>query len=487
MSGSGETASNGTPRILRNASLLLGAQVLAAPVAVAVNAVAARQLGPAQFGLFYQALTFASFVFLFVEWGQPGVLTGQVAAHRGRAGELLGSGLAFRVGAALLAGLLAPGIAWLAGYSGEFIGVLGLALLGCLCGTVAGACQDVYRGYERIDFAAASLVGWQLLSAAAVIPTLLAGGGLHGLMIAQVSCAAFGAAFVLWMAPRMQVPPLVVRAETVRELVRRGHPFLVFSLVLALQPMIDAALLSWLGSAEELGWYGVARKLTGVLVFPATALLAALYPALCRLRMEDMDAFRDTAAGALHAVAVVAVPLALGCLLFPELGVAIFGREGFAAAEDNLRVLAPWLLLAYFSMPLGSCLTAAGRQGAWTLVLLAGVLTSAALDPLLIRWYQQHGANGGLGVCMAALVGEIVTLTGALWLLPGGILSRLPRRRLLAVLLSGVVMAAVAMATPALPALVRAVLAMLAYALCLQLAGGANLLQLRAFLGSLRR
>jgi O-antigen/teichoic acid export membrane protein len=487
VSGKDEITGSAAPAILRNTSYLLAAQILATPLAIILNALAARSLGPGQYGIYYQALTFASFAFLFVEWGQSGVLTKQVAAHRDRAGEWLGSGLAIRSAGAGVAIVLMPGIALLMGESRDLLIALMLALCGGLFGTVAGACQDVYRGYERLDFAAACVVGWQLLIFAVAAPVLLAGGRLHALMLAQTVCAGLGAAFVLWMVPRMRVPRLVVRMETVRELYRQGHSFLVFSLVLALQPLINAGLLSRMASDEELGWYAVAGKLVGILVIPANALLGALYPALCRLYGQNMADFRRTTADALHAVAVVGVPAALGCALFPEIGIAIFGKQDYAQAEGNLRILAPWMLLCYFSMPIGSCLTAAGRQTAWTIVLLAGVVTATALNPFLIRWFQDAYGNGGLGVCLGTLLGEIVTLGCALCLLPAGVLPAVNLRRMAAVLASGGAMYLASVLTSGLNVIAGATLSVLVYALCAQLTGGVDFRKFHVFPRALKK
>jgi O-antigen/teichoic acid export membrane protein len=414
-------------RVFRNTSLLVIAQAIVLPISVLINAIAGRTLGSANFGLLYQALTFSSFVFLFVEWGQSNVLTGRVARQRAEAGELLGSGIASRASAALAALVLVPIVCLLAGYDLQFLMVLELTMLLATFTTVSAACQDVFRGFERTDFAAASYVGWQLLSAAVVIPTLLAGGGLRGLLIAQVSCAALGMIFVLKMLPRMQVPKLSVRREVVADLFRAGHPFILFGLVLLLQPMIDAAMMSKFASTDSMGWYAAARKLVGILIYPAAALVAALYPTLCRLHAEDESAYRKTAADALFAVSLFVIPVALGCGLFPEAGVAIFGQQNFGPAADDLRILAPFVFLVYFSMVIGSCLVSAGRQNAWTAVQLGSVVISAALDPFLISWFQTHYGNGGLGVCTAAVISEVFMVCGGLWLLPKGILAQIPR------------------------------------------------------------
>jgi len=95
MSAQSESQPLSASRVFRNTSLLVVAQAIVTPISILVNAVAARSLGSVSFGRFYQALTFTSFVFLFVEWGQSNVLTGKVATQRSAAGELLGSGIRF--------------------------------------------------------------------------------------------------------------------------------------------------------------------------------------------------------------------------------------------------------------------------------------------------------------------------------------------------------------------------------------------------------
>ncbi len=474
------------PRVLRNATLLVLAQLLAAPVSMLVNAIAGRQLGAAGFGRYYQITTFASCAFVLVEWGQPNALTARVATGRAAAGELLGSGLAFRLCTGAVACLIVPISCWLAGYDPDFIALLAIALLGGVFSTVAGACQDVLRGFERTDFAAGSYVGWQLLSAAAVVPVLLMGGGLRGMVLAQVVCAGVGTAFVLCMLPRLAVPRLSARWTTVKYLGRSGTPFLVFGLVLMLQPTVDAAMLSAFATPDAMGWYAAARKLVGALTFPATALLAALYPTLCRLRMESMEAFRRTAADSFQAVTIVVVPLALGCALFPDLGVALFGQGYYGPATADLRLLAPFVFLVFFSMPIGSCLTACGRLVGWTLVQSVCVAVSLLFDPPAIHWFQMHAGNGGLGVCLTTVASEILMVAGGLWLMPKGSVGRVPRGKVVAVAVSGLAMAAVALSLGGLNVILRALVAVLAYLACLRLTGGVSFAQWRSLLPARR-
>ena len=133
-----------------------------------------------------------------------------------------------------------------------------------------------------------------------------------------------------------------------------------------LQPSSDALYLSKLAPDEVVAGTPP-RDVVGILIFPAGALIAALYPTLCRLHQEDMDGFRRTARGALRASAALVMPVAIGCALYPDIGTRIFSRSAFGEAENNLRVLSVFVFFLYFSMTLGTCVNAAGcsANGPW--------------------------------------------------------------------------------------------------------------------------
>jgi O-antigen/teichoic acid export membrane protein len=479
---------NGTPQrlILRNTLLLIGAQVIATPLSVVINAVAARVLGPSDFGQLYLATTFGSLAFLVVEWGQPTALTGMVARDRSRAGVLLGSGLTLRACVLPLVLLVLLVACGLAGYDRRFLIILAWVLLGSAFGTVAGACQDIMRGYERSDFAAGGMVAAQCLSALIVVPTLLIIGGLRSFLIAQAACAAIGALVLILCLPAMGVPRLSVSRSAGRALLSAGTSFLLFNLILALQPSVDAVFLSNMASPEAIGWLAVARKLTGLLIFPAFALTAALYPTLSRLYTEDRGAFSSMAAGALRTAPAIAVPIALGCALFPHIGIDLFGKDAYGPADADLRILAIFVLLLFLTMPLSSALLAAGRQRAWAAAQFACVALSAALDPLLIPWFQARVGNGGLGVCISTVAGEMLMVVVGVCLLPRDIFDRSHWRSYISVVCAGAVMAGVALALSRLTPYAAAPLALVAYLACLWFTGGLDKTQI-ALLASLVR
>jgi O-antigen/teichoic acid export membrane protein len=315
------------------------------------------------------------------------------------------------------------------------------------------------------------VLGAQLLAALMLVPVLLAGGGLLSYLVAQAVVACIGLLVLLRVLAPLGVPRLGLRRPAVTALLAGGTPFLLFNLVAVLQPGIDAAMLSRFASSESIGWYATARKLTGALLMPATALIAALFPTLCRLHANDPAAAAATLSRAMRWTVLCTMPMALGCALYPELGVQVLGGAAFGAAADDLRLLAPFMLLVYWTMPLGSSLMATGHRRAWTLAQLGCLAVSLLLDPLLIPWFQAHGGNGALGVCLATVVSEILMLAAALAWLRGAVLNRPLLLALARSAAAGAIMAATSSLLSALNPWLAAPAALAAYALCLAALG----------------
>ena len=380
-----ETADKGAARrlVLKNTAYLTFSQAATVPLSVLINALTARYLGPEPFGFIYLANTFGGFGYLLFCWGHEGVLPAMVAPDHALAGTLLGSSLASRLGIALVIYPLMAALCHFLGYGSELQWALGLAYLGFVLTSFMAACKDTIRGFERADIPAYVHVGQQLLVAAAVAPTLLLGGRMRAVLAVTDATLVLGLLWILSTLRSVGVGKLTVQRSALRSLFRGGTPFVFLALAMTLQPLIDAAYLSRLGSVEAVGWYAVARKLIGLLLFPASALIGALYPTLCRLWIDDREEFLRVTRGSLHSVALVVMPIAIGCLLFPDVGIAIFSKQRYGPAADDLRILSVFLLLVYFTMPIGTAVLAAGKQRAWSIVQSLCVVVSIVLDPLL--------------------------------------------------------------------------------------------------------
>jgi len=98
--------------IAKNTSYLTAAMVLQKIISFTYFTLLARNLGPANLGKYYFAISFVTIMGVFIDLGLVNVLTREVAKRKREASKLLGSVLSLKIPLALLtlgAAFLIPG------------------------------------------------------------------------------------------------------------------------------------------------------------------------------------------------------------------------------------------------------------------------------------------------------------------------------------------------------------------------------------------
>lgn len=478
-----------TARVLaKNTAWLAGGQVIGMPIAIVMNSLLARRLGPEDYGLLFLVTTLSGFAATFAECGQGGAAQRAVARDHGNAGTLLSSSIVLRLVSFAIAHVVLAGAVWILKYEASV--ALGIAIVAfqTFVTQFTGTAALAARAFERSDLVARNLLLLQIATLAFTAPVLLLGGGLLPVLLAQLVAALL----VGWRDWRLlNVLGIELRrysAATVRYLAGEGIGFLVLSGIIVLQWNINAVMLSKLTSAEVMGWYAASQRLVGFLIFPCTAVVGSLYPTLCRLLAESPEEARDTARSSLSVVSWVALPLAVGCASFPDIGVKIFSRESFGPAEDNLRISALVVFILCFVMVLATYLNALGKQRVWALLQLGGVVIGSGLNLLLVPWFQSKYGNGGLGVVSATVFSEGFLVVAGLALAPSGLLNAAFFRSF-----AGALVAAAAMGltgfllSPLLTSWGAAPVSLVVYAVGLRLTGVLNATSLGLLRDMLRR
>jgi len=472
--------------VLRNTLLLVGVQFVGIPLSIFLNAIMGRKLGPGDFGLLNLATNLCGFAFLFVDWGHNGVLPREIAQEHRRSGVLLGTSIVWRIGSSVVVSLCLSLLCWLL-YPLSFMPLLGVVALQFLFASMSSAYQDAARGLERTEVTAVGRIGGQLLLTACVLPVLFLGGGVMPVAIATSASVLLVLPLIAGYTHKIGVGKPTFDRRELTHLTRGGWPFLVSSTAMVSLGFVDAISLSKLAPPEVFGWNAAAQRLVGTLLVPASALIVSLYPTLARLVVEDLDQYKVTLRRSINGTGLLAIPLALSCALYSDLGIALYGKEGYAPAGQNLVVMSCMILLVYFSMPLGSALMAAGRQVTWAVAQFACVVLRLVLNPLLIPWFQEHYGNGGLGVCVSTVLCELGLIVVTLRMIPHGVINRGLAKVLGKGALAGAAMAAVALAMRGgVNPWIAAPIAWIAYAATLYLLGGVEMGQINRISAGIR-
>lgn len=474
-------------QLVKNTFFLTAAQAVTIPISVVSNALIGRYLGPEEFGYLYLATTVCAFAILGLEWGLQGATPALVVRDRAKAGTFLGTGLVWRAMSSLVVSGVLAAVCWLLGYNEGARWAVALSFPLAVLNSVGTGFKDTIRGFERTDIPAYAHVAQQLMMVVVLVPVLMLGGELRALLLSQIAVALVTVYYLKRSLRTVGVAKLSYDSSALKALLKLGTPFVVFSLAMVLGPFINGAFLAKLVPPEVIGWYGVSQRLIGLLIFPATSIVNALYPTLCRLHTEDKAEFVRVTRGALYGVALIAIPASVGCGMFPEVGVSIFGAQEFAGANDHLRLMSLFVFLVYFSMPLGIAILASDRQKIWTVVQCICLVVSVAGNPFLVPYFQRTMGNGAMGTCLTLVISEALVVACGIALVPRGLFDRGLGKSLSLGFVAGAAMVAVAYFTKPISIFLAVPASVLTYALLAWFGGAVQPATVEMIKGTLGR
>ncbi len=364
---------------------------------------AARLLGPEDFGLYVLAFSFGSILSAASDFGLHLRLSREVAAGQQPPRRLLGETALAKL---LLTCVLVPATLIAAASYPRTPDVQALLFLGgiqLLAQSWSDFWNHLFRGLHSLrEESVLNLlhVGGATLIGAAL---LFSGQGVGALLFALllVSLAANGVAWaVLWWR---DLTPRRARLPEALEALKDAAPIGLAILLSTIFFRIDMVFLERMRGDSEVGSYGAAYRLLEGLLFLPAMLLAALFPAMADAARRDAREFGRLIRVGLRWTFLVAVSLvAVLQIAGPWLLTLLYGPS-YADAGPLLRALSPTLLFIFPNYILAHALVAA-RASRWNLALAGvGVVVNVGLNFPAISRFGAIGAAAATGLTEVAL------------------------------------------------------------------------------------
>jgi O-antigen/teichoic acid export membrane protein len=402
------TASRGTAeRVARNASLKALVQATRL-LSLAFVILAARRLGPADFGKFTFAYATATLLGAALDVGMHTILVRSIARAREDTAAYLGAAVTLKCVLLVPAGLLLavfPVLTHRPADTTAAVWLLGGALV---LQSFIELAVCVFTGFERLEFELGLRIVEKLVLFAVGTAGLALGAGLF---------AATGA-FTVAGGVSVVLGGVMVHRRFAR-LAWRWDPAGARALARAVGPVAAAfvfgfatsrvvpLLVAILAGDLAAGHLGAAIRVLDVVLVGPVIVIAAVYPVLSRLDRGDPQ-FRRVVVHVVAVLLMLGVPVALGLVLgAPWLIRLVYGPR-FAAAAGVLEILGASAALGFVTSFLGVVLIALDRPGRLVWVGATSLLATLLLTPGLVL---ALGARGG---AVAILLGDVIAMAGCL-------------------------------------------------------------------------
>ncbi|TAJ73908.1 MAG: lipopolysaccharide biosynthesis protein [Phenylobacterium sp.] len=418
-----ETSKGVVGRIYGNLGRLLGGKVAAGVLSLAYMAIAARALGPADYGVLILVHAYVMTVGGIVEF--PGwqaiVRYGAQALSSGDrprltrllafAGLVEGAGGMLAVLVAFVAGpWIGPRLGW-SPTAIAFAGPYSLAVLASIRSMPAGYLQ--LSG--RFDLLGAHNVVAPAVRLAGSIVALIGGAGLTGFLVVWLA-AALAEWFAMWALGAYAAWGRLSHRDLVGGLrsVPRENPGL-WRFMLTTNADVTISELSgrmaplavgWMLGPAAAGLYAIAQRATAVLSQPAQILGQAAYAELARLVASgEGGLIRGAVSRTVGIGLLAAVPVCVLVGLFGGRLAVLIAGDRFARAGSVMLWLALARTLLLAGPPISAALTALGRPGLSVSANLVSSVGLILLLPPLLDWQGLTGAG------LHALVQAVASVT----------------------------------------------------------------------------
>jgi len=387
------------------------------------NAALGRTLGAGDFGLYFLLNSFSAFALILIDWGQQFFALRELAQKPERAGDILGTSIVLRT-LGTVVGCLPMGLAaWALGYDRRTIWFSVAFLAINLPVFLSQGFGLVFRSSSQMGLDAIVLVVNRAAGLVLALAALALGLGLGGILVSQGLAGVVAALVAFRIYQRVFALPFRFSWQTAKELFVGGTVMLALFISVYAQSYIDAVILSKLVPRDAMGWYAAAKSIMGTLLAPALILGSAAFPRLSRAAGNHAS-FRSELATAQRPLVLLAGLAAVGTWLFADVAISVvYGQRHFGPAGIILRVFGVGLFLLFIDHLFSAVLVALGRSNGLAIAKVANVALCVVLELLLIPYFQRKYGNGGIGVTLAAAIGELVMFLSALWLIPRHLLG----------------------------------------------------------------
>jgi O-antigen/teichoic acid export membrane protein len=406
--------------IARSVGVLAASQAVMWFAAIMFTVAQATHLGPARFGEFAVALSYAGLLTWMVEFGLGTQLTRLVSQRASGYEDAFAATMVIKAALWLLAlPFIILAALWL-GYPPELRDALLLLALSVLLIGIGQNIAAYVQGSERFSLPAVANIAQRLSVAGVGMYVLLVRPELPAVAAAfVVSGVVYVLVLLVGLRARSWRPRFRLDLRGARSLFRRTLPLGLFGIATTIYWSIDMIILQRLAPPENVGWYAAAYRLFSVAtIVPSVVAGIALSPVLSRLSVDSRPELRAVIEKSLNFLTIAGVAAALVLALFADRIIAfIYPADTYAESAIALRLLAPGLLFIYVNWVLSQALLSLHQERRLLIMAGAAAVLNLLANLIAIPLFRENGA------ALATSLTELFVLVWLVRLMPRDLLS----------------------------------------------------------------
>lgn len=390
-------------RVVKNASWIIGIQIVKSLLGLVISMLTARFLGPSNFGLINYAASIVAFVTPIMYLGLNGVLVQEIVNTPEKEGEILGTSVTMTFLSSLLCVIGVISFA-AAVNRGERETVIVCALYSTLL---------IFQSLELLNYWFQAKLLSKYASGVALFAYAVISGYKIYLLAAHKSIYWFALSnaldymiiviglFIVYK--RLGGGRLRFNLSTARRLWGKSRYYIVSNMMIAIFAQTDRIMLKLMINDAATGYYSAVVACAGMTGFVFTAIIDSFRPLIFDDKKTDEIRYEKDMCRLYGIIIYLSLLQSLVITLFSGLIIKILYGAAYSASINALKLIVWYTTFSYLGSVRNIWILAENKQKYLWIINLSGALANVALNYILIP------IAGIMGAALASLVTQIFT------------------------------------------------------------------------------
>lgn len=390
-------------KVVKNASWIIGIQIVKSLLGLVISMLTARFLGPSDFGLINYAASIVAFVTPIMYLGLNGVLVQEIVNTPEKEGEILGTSVTMTFLSSLLCVIGVVSFA-AAVNRGERETVIVCALYSTLL---------IFQSLELLNYWFQAKLLSKYASGVALFAYAVISGYKIYLLAAHKSIYWFALSnaldymiiviglFVVYK--RLGGGRLRFNLSAAKRLWGKSRYYIVSNMMIAIFAQTDRIMLKLMINDAATGYYSAAVACAGMTGFVFTAIIDSFRPLIFDDKKTDEIRYEKDMCRLYGIIIYLSLLQSLVITLFSGLIIKILYGAAYSASINVLKLVVWYTTFSYLGSVRNIWILAEDKQKYLWIINLSGALANVALNYILIP------IMGIMGAALASLVTQIFT------------------------------------------------------------------------------
>jgi O-antigen/teichoic acid export membrane protein len=380
--------------IFKNTAVLASADIITRLIRFALVIVIARALGPAGYGIYAFAFSFAEVYGVLSDFGMSNLIIRDTSRNKKYLGRYVGNILFVETVVSVAAYGFLFVLVGLMNLPQEKAVIVYIAVLAYMLTALAQIVHATFKAHERMEYDAVLNVTQQSVTVVLGILVLYLGYGLLALAVAFVVGSVINLVASLALASiRFARPKFRLQRRLLSYLLKQAPSFGLIVLFTLIYYKISTLLLSFIQGDAATGWFNAAYAMAVSLAFLPAAFMGALFPVMSRLHVSSQDLAKRVYNESFRYMIILGLPLAFGTTVLADKVIDIVYGAQFYNSAAVMRIVIWAVAVLFLNYVLSTTLTSINLQRVVTYATGICVVVNVVLNLLVIPTFSYIGAS----------------------------------------------------------------------------------------------